>query len=714
MIKRLLNVAQIRVYVLFAVYILLSCTVLAQEERILPRSQGSSFEGYHYYIGFMRNELDINRNTNDPVFLDIYIATSIPTDVTVRLPWETSGTVYKLGGDSILSIYFSRRDAIDLEMIKSEVPLKQLIEITSNHEITVSAMTSNFYTSDAYTALPVPNWGKEYVIMSMPNDTYTPTKDKKDTTIRPGQFLVMSSEDSTLVQFKPRVKTIKHDSDEFVSIYLMKGQCYLVQSSDSLGLGYGDLTGTIVRSNKPVGVLSGHVRATVPVGILDPRDWGRDSKDCLVEMLLPTKIWGTKYATTPIKIYSAGDLIRVACIQPYTTFTAQAKNVSRTVTLVNPGDWVEFYPVDQSITWTSDKPISIAQYIPTSFYDEVQDFDPALVVIPPIEQYISRALFQIQPNPDWSWITKFYYQYLNVICEPEAINTLKIDGTLVSVNNPNILTQVVAGSNLHFVTISLQPGVHRITSESGKFSGIVYGVGPDDSYAYPLGLSLYKTDIIDSTPPVFKFSDDCGRLKIISNELITDTTVGFESIKVITDSTYNFKWVIQDATDSSVSTEINAQPIDYNRDGVILIETRDRLGNGRQLKYIFNALSIDVRNNIVFQSVSWLDSICEKVIIKNYGTDTIFFYGGKITGDKRVNFYDSEPPQKPLAPKDSIVFYVCFKPLGDSTDLKAMLTLNLPCDRLYSIPISGKVAALSIDTLGWDFGKVLLGDHFYL
>ncbi len=715
--KRLLNLAQIRVYVLIAIHILLTCAVHAQEERIIPRSQGSNYEGNHFYIGFMRNELDVRRNLNAPVFLDIYVASAIPTTVTVRLPWESTGTQYKILGDSILNINLIGYDARDIEMKESEVPQNRLIEITSNQKISVSAMTSYDYTSDAYTALPIPNWGKEYVIMTMPNDNYAVPAETKDVIRhvgdddeRSGEFLVMASEDSTLVQFTPRVRTMKHDSAGYVSVYLMKGQCYLVQSSDSLPAGYGDLTGTIVRSDKPIGVLSGHVRTAIPVRYPDPRYIGRDSKDCLVEMLIPTKLWGTKYVTTPFKIYSSGDLIRVACIQPNTTFTAQGSKVSRTVTLVEPGDWMEFYPVGESLSFKSDKPISIAQYMPTSFFDEVQDFDPALVIIPPVDQYISRALFQIQPNPDWSYFDKFWYQYVNLICEPEALNTIKIDGTLVTAINANILTQVVPGTNLHYISISLQPGVHNIVCDAGKFSGIIYGVGPDDSYAYPLGLSLYKTDIADSIPPIFKYTEDCGDLVIVSTEKRTDSSVGLESIRVIADSTNNFKWTIEDVTDSSVTTEIKAQPIDYNRNAVILVETRDRLGNGRQLKYTFNALAIDVRSNIVFQSVNWLDSICEKVILRNYGTDTINFYGGKLSGDSRIHFNGGDPLQKSLKPSDSIVFYVCFKPLGDSTELKANLSLDLPCNRQLNIPIIGKVAALSIDTLGWDFGRVLVGD----
>lgn len=708
--RKILTLSKTIVFICSIILNLYGFSVQAQTEKILPRSQGSNFEGRHFYIGFMRNEIDANRRNNFPVNLSIYIAASVKSEVIIRFPWQTSGALFTIQGDSILTLEIPQQDALAIEMKRSEVPLYSLIEITSDQKIAVSAMSSFDYSSDAYTALPIPNWGKEYVIMSMPNDEYEQIGMRTDSTPRSGEFLVMASQDSTLIQFTPRVKTMKHDSAEFVSFYLMKGQCYLVQSSDLLRRGYGDLSGTIVRSDKPIGVLSGHVRTSVPIFPRVPGERPLDSKDCLVEMLLPTKIWGTKYATSPFYINCDGDLIRVACIQPNTTFTAQGSVNSRTITLKDPGDWVDFYPVGQTISWTSDKPISIVQYMPTSFYDDVQDFDPAMVVIPPIEQYVSRALFQIQPNPYWKY-DKFYYNYVNIICEPSAVNSLKLDGTPLIVNYPKLALQKISGMNLNYLVIAVKPGVHDLTSDSGMFSGIVYGVGPDDSYAYPLGLSLYKATGKDTIPPKFTYSENCGRLKITAKELTTDSTVGIESVKVLTDSTRNFQWTIETATDSSISIEVNAEPVDDSRNGVIFIEARDKLGNGRLFKYIYSALSIEVRDNILFKPVNWLDSICERVVVRNNGTDTVKFLSSMITGDKRVNFNGGIPLiQKSLAPKDSVVFYVCFKPSGDSSSLQAKLSFLLPCSKQISIPIIGIVAAPSIGVVGWDFGKVLVGD----
>src|SRR5439155_15893355 len=62
--------------------------------------------------------------------------------------------------------------------------------------------------------------------------------------------------------------TVAHKQGETWSVTLDQGQTYLVQST---GLNYGtdDLTGTLVTSDQPIGMLSGHQRASIPIGGLD-------------------------------------------------------------------------------------------------------------------------------------------------------------------------------------------------------------------------------------------------------------------------------------------------------------------------------------------------------------------------------------------------------------------------------------------------------------
>ncbi len=644
--------------------------------------------------------------------LMVFVGATEKTDVTIRYPWDTDGTVYTIEGDSVLTIDIPPPFFTTLEMRNSEVPTYGIVEILTNKKTIVYALNSSRLSSDAYSALPVSNWGKEYVVVSVPNDSYAPPGLIADSIPRSSEFMIMASEDSTLVQFSPKAETVKgFKPNDLVSIYLMKGQCYLVQSSQKLERGLGDQTGTIIKSDKPIGVIAGHVRTSIPVLFGEPLSYTkRDSKDHVVDMLLPTKIWGSYYISTPFNIYSAGDLIRVVSIQPNTKVTAIGNNVFRYFVLASPGDVEDFYPVGEPVVWIADKPIQIAQFMPTSLQDAVQTFDPCMVVLPPTEQFVSRILFEI-PSLAISASDQYFNNYVNLVCERAAVNSLTLDGTNLLSKYPRLIDQQIPNTQYNWLVVPIKPGVHDFRADTGRFSGIIYGTAPEDSYALSLGLSLLKTTIVDTAPPLYTFRADCDKIHVTATEQVSANSIGLDDITILKDSTFNYIWKIDSAGENTTTLSLDAEPIDITKNGRIVIITRDKLGNGRQLTYVYNALSLEVRDNIVFKSVNWKDSTCEKVTIRNKGTDTIVFLSSSITGDARVNFDGIIPlVNQRLAPKDSVTFWVCFKPKNDSSSLNAQLQITLPCNRKITIPLTGDVAAPSLVVRGHDFGKVLLGD----
>jgi len=68
-------------------------------------------------------------------------------------------------------------------------------------------------------------------------------------------------------------------------VILNAGECYLVQGSPDTLIGSNDLSGTLIKSNNPIGVLSGHVRTAILQNLEEPAD----TKDHFIEMLPPTR-----------------------------------------------------------------------------------------------------------------------------------------------------------------------------------------------------------------------------------------------------------------------------------------------------------------------------------------------------------------------------------------------------------------------------------------
>jgi hypothetical protein len=184
----------------------------------------------------------------------------------------------------------------------------------------------------------------------MPNDYYTPPSGKTNADLdpfelanRPGMFMVIAQENGTYVEINTSAPTEKDrvpKSSFFVT--LNRGETYLVKSKPTPGInGTNDLTGSLVKSNKPVAVLSGHSRTASPQVQFSKDD---DSKNHLIEMLPPITTWGKEYYTAPFggTANILGSMYKIVAKEANTVVTASTRNGGVTsYTLVNAGDFVE-------------------------------------------------------------------------------------------------------------------------------------------------------------------------------------------------------------------------------------------------------------------------------------------------------------------------------------------------------------------------------------
>ena len=272
----------------------------------------SGYAGRYFLIGFMQNELIV---LPGGIRLTVHISTIRPTTVRIAGPITGPSQYVQLVGDTVVELTFPYDK---LEMFESEKIQSKSIEIESDQPISVSGISSQSLSTDGYSAIPVSKWGREYVIHSWPNDIYMHDDDPQGKIPRSSEFMIIASEDNTVIEFAPRSRTLRQiQPDESTIITLNKGQCYLVQS-DTLPSGEGDLSGTIVRGDKPIGVFSGHIRTAIPLGLTE-----FDSKNHLIEMLYPTEQWGSSFITVPFTNDGTGDFFRIHCIAPNTKVTVK-------------------------------------------------------------------------------------------------------------------------------------------------------------------------------------------------------------------------------------------------------------------------------------------------------------------------------------------------------------------------------------------------------
>lgn len=670
-------------------------------------SGGSAYEGKRFLVGFMQNE---NYIQMPGLILQLFITATQNTSILIKQPGYPERAFF-LDKDSVLVFYADPK----LEMYQSEVPLINAIEILSDELITVTAYSSQWKTSDSYAAIPVSQWGTEYVVMSYPNDQYNPypglpyEDSLRLAYPRSSEFMIIANEDNTVVEFVPKAITwnLKQRNERYQAV-INKNECYLVKSYPTQK-GTGDLTGTIITSNKPIGVLSGHVRTAIPQFL--GRDW--DNKDHLVEMLQPVESWGRRFITVPMLTPSFiphGDLIRAANYYPETTVTLITSSNQRSYFLKDPGSFINLQWFNEPAYWVSDKPIQIAQYMMhTGQSGDSYGFDPAMVIVPPIEQFVQRVLFRTPGNSPEN-PEQYSSHYAVIVATASALNSLVLDGELIS-NNTQIASQVIPNTNYHYVQIKLKLGTHEISCQKGSFSGILLGIGDADSYAHIIGSSISNPFIADSTSPYIKMNYDCGVVEGTAFEMIDGRNSGLDYAMVIKDSTFNFSWDITPITDTTTFVRIKAEVIDIRQDGMFVIDIRDKNGNGERFRYKYNKLMIETLNEFDFGSIDVRDSVCISFNIVNHGDDTILIKNTHLQSfDNRILYVLSKKLPYRLPPGDTLSGIICFEPRGDTSNADNYLIFVYDCDLFDRIPIKAFIENYELFATREDFGIVRIGD----
>ncbi|NBO69270.1 hypothetical protein EBV26_02145 [bacterium] len=682
----------------FILGLLGSIFILHAQNGTIPTNAISGYAGRYFLIGFMQNEIML---LPGGLRLSVTISTIKPTTIRIAAPISRTSQFYQIPADTVIELTFPYND---VEVFDSERAQLKAVEIESDQPITVSGMSSQSLSTDGFSAVPVAKWGREYVVHSWPNDIYMHDNDPQSKFPRSSEFMVIASENNTTIQFAPRSRTFqKIQPGQLTTVVLNKGQCYLVKS-DTLPAGSGDLSGTIVRSDKPVGVFGGHLRAAIPLGLQE-----FDSKDHLTEMMYPTDYWGKTFLTVPFTNDGQGDFFRIHCIQPNTTVSVKGWSSSQTLLLTNPGDFRTLTFIREPLLIESDKPISIAQYMTSSFSsnDRLQTFDPSMMLIPSIDKVVTRASFHVVQNPATN-PRQFTRHFISLVCTEDAVDHVMLDNRLVKSLITNFPNQRMNGTQYYYATVPVYPGPHHLKTTEGAFNAALYGTGQDDAYAYPLAFGMVKG--IDTSAPRITYKDSCGNIKgYIQEQLINDYS-GLFDISVNRDSTFNMNWTLAGIRDGDLSAPFTASVINLLKDASILIEATDNAGNSSKSRYNYIAPNISLPDTLRFPKIRAGDTIKRSFTVRNIGRGSTVIKFGKLDGDSRItcsNILDLT--EKRLAPNDSIVLSCTFIGKGSSDSANAILSISLGCGIIKQVQILASMETISMSVRGYDFGFVSVG-----
>ncbi len=695
----------------------------------------NSAQGREFWIAIPPNEVpDYNPNV-----LEIYVTSAKRTKVT--LSSNTGFSMTKTVEPMQITTFTTADGSLgwDWEVRESERITQKGLKLEADQPISVYVLNAKTYSSDGYLALPVTALGKEYYHLCY--------WDFNEYRKWASGFIIVAIEDQTKITIrlngrgKGAAKTLGgRDLGDVIRVTLQQGQTYMVRG-DGETRGIFDLSGTFIKANKPVGLISFHMRTMIPAFDI------YNGRDHMVEMLPPVHAWGKKYVTVEYKRdKEQGDFFRIIASEDNTHFRCiyydkDNGNVlgNWEATLKKAGDWEDYLEVFtvtpnhmKSIrgtsVWIADKPVLLHQYSYSEEWDQAKVFDPFMIIVVPEEQYIPNTVFQTPGNK------AFVTNWFNIIAthdtndtEYKDLKSIKIDGVPITQMEPRFTYNKIPTTNLYWAKIPMQPGPHRIAGNGKtKFGGYIYGFSQWDSYGWPAAMAINKLDELDTLPPVLNKIGECGNYVIDATELRNgapddnprQVDQGIVNIELL-EGSYNYELVITKPNPFKTyppvyEAQFVLNVIDKSKDGFAKYSVTDKYGN-----YTIDSVSYEadkikiIPKEINFGNVRLGTSKTITAKLQNYGDSTILVKEIRLQkGSVYKIVSGGAPPEFYLQPQEIRDIVIEYTPVDESPDEKIRdkdsIEVITECDTAAWY-IHGRGVTPKILVEDWDAGAILVG-----
>lgn len=615
---------------IFLLFLLISCSKLASQPLIDTR-------GDDFWITFIPNYHNIESPGYDKSYytdtLYIFVVANEPCTGKIDyrddkgLPYSQNFTindpsqiyVFKVPYELYELRGFNKSGKI-LGYDQNEMIAKQSFHITTSKDVTIYAHSQAITTSESMTALPTDALGMEYLILTYNSDgSYDPRERTISEQSTPSQFAIIATEDNTNVAIEPSVPT-RVNKSQIQNFTLNQGDVYLVQADIALNQYRNDLTGTKVTSDKPIAVIAGHQRATLPVNGVG------GSRDMLMEQLPPLNAWGRNSIVVPFAQSSTitntidNDIFRILAYSDNT----QVFIDNALITTLNQGETFESY-LDEPHFIEASAPILVAQYKKTSQAGtggNAAKSDPLMLIMPPIDQYGNFYRFANIQSYEYDFVfshknDKVYSEhYINIISKNNSLNNINLDGNPVQAS----MFIPIPNSNYSFASLPVSEGTHEVNCPGGC-GLIVYGYGVANSYGYYGGMNLIKYDF---TSPKLFANKGC----YIINGIATDSTATdsrlIELDFPISDQ-HNVNITANNTFPASIAS-YSATLQNHYLDGSFKVRATDSAGLYSELVYDIPGFTLalkDIKESTVVPEL--IDTIhfgktrCFDITIENYG-----------------------------------------------------------------------------------------------
>lgn len=481
---------------------------------------GSS--GFKYMIVFP----DTTINTEDPRFLvnrtsELSVYVYSPID-QIALIEDTQGKQFiNLQGNSFYQLQLSPRT--NQHTLPAVVQSKYFAVEVEDAPIVVYCFMDTEFGTEAWTPLPVENWGTDYYVAALHSEKVVDPApfppghprteyafDASKTGAAPSQALILASEDNTTVSINlNKTKFFKRlePLNTPLLVTLNRGESYLIESwVDTLRVNFAketidslvDLGGFRVTSDRPISVISGNTRSLGMEGVSQTSKamaiTGNTLKNLLIEALAPIEQHGKNFVYTPTMdskrpVGNTTGKRKFQSLRVYATqqgSTQVSEDGYIVVPNLNEGTTTDYnkifkYTDLKTHVLQTSKPTqvfstasSVANMITTGSLpwqgtDYTQTYGSFMYEITPVEQWITLAPFTNFGND--------FDAYINVVTTTENKDNIFYE---IFTRRAKTKINFIPTSNPNYVwaTIPITTGDYGIIEgiNGAKFGGHVYGI----------------------------------------------------------------------------------------------------------------------------------------------------------------------------------------------------------------------------------------------
>jgi hypothetical protein len=448
-------------------------------------------KGTDFIMAFNRNTLGSSNPNQVQVHLTGDIATNVTVEYPVNAPTFSTTVAVNPGAVTSVTIPLSASQGWTVNTVQNNA-----VHAFADDEFIAYMINVRPASSDAALALPVDTMNTEYLVTTNSGSSIV-SSDR-------GQFAVVAGFDNTTVTITPSNNIVGHVAGVSFNVLLNRGEGYYAESTTAGAS--GDLTGTIVSADRPVGMTNGNHCTNVPPNV--------SFCDHIFEVAQPVASWGMSALVANLPQRTNGTVYRILASQDNTTVSQNGGAIG----VINSGQFIETAQITGNHLFSADKPIFVTQFMTSDSNPGATQGDPAMGNMIPSEQYLSNYTFSTVGG------SQFVTNYVTVIAENTDVagGTILLDGAPI----PAASFSAVPTTSFSAAVVSLTQGTH--TSSSNGVHGItVEGFNDFDSYIYPGGaLFEFINPQGDANPPICDFVIDAtpsGSMTATDNRPTEDT-----------------------------------------------------------------------------------------------------------------------------------------------------------------------------------------------